>query len=155
MGRWDKELIPLLPKSCKISASAGAGFDWVDVDLLAERGKCIPVAVDNPPKTRQQRQLTPSSTGLLKSVTSIQRNLTPIELLHSSVRDLIPTSGTLSSSTGFMESSFGRNSLSWPWSSTSCTSFVHPAMSTTRGPVEIDRQTPFQKQSCLSFETGD
>lgn len=38
MGRWDKELIPLIPSSCKIFASAGAGFDWADVDLLAERG---------------------------------------------------------------------------------------------------------------------
>jgi hypothetical protein len=40
MGRWDKELIPLIPKSCRIFASAGAGFDWADVDLLAERGLC-------------------------------------------------------------------------------------------------------------------
>ncbi|TAQ84277.1 hypothetical protein B7494_g7397 [Chlorociboria aeruginascens] len=38
MGRWDKELIPLIPESCKIFASAGAGFDWADVDLLAARG---------------------------------------------------------------------------------------------------------------------
>ncbi|KIM99456.1 hypothetical protein OIDMADRAFT_180907 [Oidiodendron maius Zn] len=38
MGRWDKELIPLIPSSCKIFASAGAGFDWADVDLFAERG---------------------------------------------------------------------------------------------------------------------
>ncbi|TVY31518.1 Hydroxypyruvate reductase [Lachnellula subtilissima] len=38
MGNWDKELIPLLPQSCKIFASAGAGFDWVNVDILAQRG---------------------------------------------------------------------------------------------------------------------
>ncbi|KAG4026656.1 hypothetical protein MFRU_038g00600 [Monilinia fructicola] len=38
MGRWDSELISLIPKSCQIFASAGAGFDWVDVDLLAQRG---------------------------------------------------------------------------------------------------------------------
>ncbi|CAG8953876.1 hypothetical protein HYFRA_00010837 [Hymenoscyphus fraxineus] len=38
MGRWDKELIPLIPESCKIFASAGAGYDWADVDILAERG---------------------------------------------------------------------------------------------------------------------
>lgn len=38
MGRWDKDLIPLIPVSCKIFASAGAGFDWADVDLLAESG---------------------------------------------------------------------------------------------------------------------
>jgi lactate dehydrogenase-like 2-hydroxyacid dehydrogenase len=38
MGRWDAEMIPLLPKSLKIFASAGAGYDWADVDLLAEAG---------------------------------------------------------------------------------------------------------------------
>ncbi|EWZ82499.1 alcohol dehydrogenase [Fusarium oxysporum f. sp. lycopersici MN25] len=36
MGRWDKELIPLLPKSMKVYASAGAGYDWADVDIMAE-----------------------------------------------------------------------------------------------------------------------
>jgi lactate dehydrogenase-like 2-hydroxyacid dehydrogenase len=38
MGRWDAELIPLLPSSVKIFASAGAGYDWMDVDILAEHG---------------------------------------------------------------------------------------------------------------------
>lgn len=38
MGRWDKEMIPLLPKSLKVYASAGAGYDWADVDLMAEAG---------------------------------------------------------------------------------------------------------------------
>ena len=38
MGRWDKELVPLLPKSLKIFASADAGYDWADVDVLAEHG---------------------------------------------------------------------------------------------------------------------
>jgi hypothetical protein len=38
MGRWDKEMVPLIPDSCKIFASAGAGFDWADVDVLAARG---------------------------------------------------------------------------------------------------------------------
>lgn len=38
MGRWDRELISLLPKSVKVSASAGAGYDWVDTDILAEYG---------------------------------------------------------------------------------------------------------------------
>lgn len=42
MGRWDRELISLLPNSCKISASAGAGFDWVDTDVMAERGELRP-----------------------------------------------------------------------------------------------------------------
>lgn len=39
MGRWDKELVPLIPGSCKIFASAGAGFDWADVDVLAASGR--------------------------------------------------------------------------------------------------------------------
>lgn len=42
MGRWDSELIPLIPRSCRIFASAGAGFDWADVDLLADRGMLFP-----------------------------------------------------------------------------------------------------------------
>ncbi len=41
MGRWDKELVPLIPPECRIFASAGAGFDWADIDILAERGKCL------------------------------------------------------------------------------------------------------------------
>jgi hypothetical protein len=42
MGRWDKEMIPLVPASCEIFASAGAGFDWADVDILAARGMSCP-----------------------------------------------------------------------------------------------------------------
>ncbi|KAJ5973401.1 hypothetical protein N7481_010611 [Penicillium waksmanii] len=38
MGRWDAELIPLLPPSLKVYGSAGAGYDWMDVDILAEHG---------------------------------------------------------------------------------------------------------------------
>ncbi|KAL9602360.1 MAG: hypothetical protein Q9219_001926 [cf. Caloplaca sp. 3 TL-2023] len=38
MGRWDRELIELLPPGVKVSASAGAGYDWVDVACLAEHG---------------------------------------------------------------------------------------------------------------------
>lgn len=38
MGNWDDELISLLPPSCKLYASAGAGFDWVDTAALAKRG---------------------------------------------------------------------------------------------------------------------
>jgi len=38
MGRWDRELINLLPKGVKVYASAGAGYDWVDTDVLAEHG---------------------------------------------------------------------------------------------------------------------
>lgn len=38
MVTWDKELIDLLPASCKIFASACAGFDWVDTQCMASRG---------------------------------------------------------------------------------------------------------------------
>ncbi|KAJ5122318.1 hypothetical protein N7448_003450 [Penicillium atrosanguineum] len=38
MGRWDAELIPLLPSSLKVYGSAGAGYDWMDVDILADHG---------------------------------------------------------------------------------------------------------------------
>ncbi|KAJ5690276.1 hypothetical protein N7462_004668 [Penicillium macrosclerotiorum] len=38
MGRWDAELIPLLPPSLKVYGSAGAGYDWMDVDILAKHG---------------------------------------------------------------------------------------------------------------------
>lgn len=38
MGRWDQELIPLLPTSVRVFASAGAGYDWADVDILAAHG---------------------------------------------------------------------------------------------------------------------
>lgn len=38
MGRWDAELITLLPDSVRAFASAGTGFDWADTQLLGERG---------------------------------------------------------------------------------------------------------------------
>lgn len=47
MGNWDEELISLLPDSCKVYASAGAGFDWVDTAALAKKGK-IHVKIRSP-----------------------------------------------------------------------------------------------------------
>ncbi|KAL8926291.1 MAG: hypothetical protein Q9208_003013 [Pyrenodesmia sp. 3 TL-2023] len=38
MGKWDKELIESLPQAVKVYASAGAGYDWVDVACLAQHG---------------------------------------------------------------------------------------------------------------------
>ncbi|RJE22367.1 hypothetical protein PHISCL_05309 [Aspergillus sclerotialis] len=38
MGQWDGELISLLPPSVHIFASAGAGFNWADVEALGRRG---------------------------------------------------------------------------------------------------------------------
>ncbi|KAI4597340.1 hypothetical protein KJ359_004446 [Pestalotiopsis sp. 9143b] len=37
MGDWNEELISLLPNSVRIFASAGAGFNWADVDALGRR----------------------------------------------------------------------------------------------------------------------
>ena len=42
MGRWDAELIDLLPESVRVFASAGAGFDWADTKLLGEKGELYP-----------------------------------------------------------------------------------------------------------------
>lgn len=36
MGQWDDELISYLPSSVRIFASAGAGFNWADVDVLGK-----------------------------------------------------------------------------------------------------------------------
>ncbi|KAF1849450.1 uncharacterized protein K460DRAFT_394277 [Cucurbitaria berberidis CBS 394.84] len=38
MGRWDQELVPHLPPTCKIFASAGAGYDWADIPTLSAHG---------------------------------------------------------------------------------------------------------------------
>ncbi|KAL4899913.1 hypothetical protein BDW74DRAFT_105941 [Aspergillus multicolor] len=38
MSQWDDELIALLPDSVRIFASAGAGFNWADVEALGRRG---------------------------------------------------------------------------------------------------------------------
>ncbi|KAL5338180.1 D-isomer specific 2-hydroxyacid dehydrogenase [Aspergillus crustosus] len=38
MGQWDAELINLLPPSVRIFASAGAGFNWADVETLGLHG---------------------------------------------------------------------------------------------------------------------
>ncbi len=39
MGKWDAELIDLLPSTVKVFASAGAGFDWADTKFLGEQGE--------------------------------------------------------------------------------------------------------------------
>lgn len=46
MGKWDQELISLLPQSVKVFASAGAGFDWADTKLLGERGELTQLPAD-------------------------------------------------------------------------------------------------------------
>lgn len=47
MGRWDRELVELLPSSMQVMASAGAGFDWVDTAVLAEYGTCMCIHLCN------------------------------------------------------------------------------------------------------------
>jgi hypothetical protein len=37
-GRLDKDLIELLPRSLKVIAAGGAGFDWVDHEELGRKG---------------------------------------------------------------------------------------------------------------------
>jgi hypothetical protein len=39
MGKWDQELVPHLPETCKIFASAGAGYDWADIPTLSKYGQ--------------------------------------------------------------------------------------------------------------------
>lgn len=46
----DKELVPLLPKSVEVFASAGAGFDWADVDILANHGQSFICGLQQPTK---------------------------------------------------------------------------------------------------------
>ena len=41
MGQWDRELIGLLPNTVRVFASAGAGYNWADVDVLAEHGMTV------------------------------------------------------------------------------------------------------------------
>lgn len=52
MGKWDAELIDLLPDSVKVFASAGAGFDWADTKLLGEKGKS-----STPPRHSNQKHV--------------------------------------------------------------------------------------------------
>jgi hypothetical protein len=39
MGKWDQELVPHLPATCKVFASAGAGYDWADIPTLSKYGQ--------------------------------------------------------------------------------------------------------------------
>jgi hypothetical protein len=41
MGKWDAELIDLLPETVRVFASAGAGFDWADTKLLGGKGEFL------------------------------------------------------------------------------------------------------------------
>jgi hypothetical protein len=45
-GKLDPELISLLPKSLKVIAAAGAGFDWADHEELGRQGMKLVSVVD-------------------------------------------------------------------------------------------------------------
>ncbi|ORY11148.1 hypothetical protein BCR34DRAFT_653493 [Clohesyomyces aquaticus] len=38
MGQWNEELVKHLPNTCKIFASAGAGYDWAGIPVLSKYG---------------------------------------------------------------------------------------------------------------------
>ena len=46
-GRWDEELIAVLPKSLQFAANAGAGYDQIDVHACSARNP--PIHVSNTP----------------------------------------------------------------------------------------------------------
>ena len=60
MGRWDAELIGLLPDSVKVFASAGAGFDWADTKILGEKGE-LPYHPSDKTHTQYDHNLTLAS----------------------------------------------------------------------------------------------
>lgn len=63
MGRWDAELIDLLPGSVRVFASAGAGFDWADTQLLGE--KSTPPPPPSPtPSNRNPQGIIYCNSGL-------------------------------------------------------------------------------------------
>ena len=84
MGRWDKELIPPLLLRMKVYASVSAGFDWVDVDLMAERGKFL---------VFHERSLAPK-TRVKSAPVSFARRVSPIiSRLHCPHPRIIVRSG--------------------------------------------------------------
>ncbi len=64
MGRWDRQLIDLLPKSMKVMASAGAGFDWIDTDILGERGMSYQASRSSMPHADELTQESSTPTAL-------------------------------------------------------------------------------------------
>lgn len=53
MGDWDAELIDLLPDSVRVFASAGAGFEWADVELLGRKGERFELLLTTTPRGDQ------------------------------------------------------------------------------------------------------
>ncbi len=78
MGKWDRELIELLPKSMKVMASAGAGFDWVDTETLGEHGELFGNTV-----IQQRDADTAMQASSMPTVLEPQRNPSPTWLYFS------------------------------------------------------------------------
>ena len=76
MGRWDQELVPLIPSSCKIFASAGAGFDWADVDVLAAKGRVSENLVAQITNDSYQELCIATGLHLRTPISNITRKLT-------------------------------------------------------------------------------
>lgn len=77
MGKWDAELVHLLPETVKVFASAGAGFDWADTQLLAERGESI-MMLTSSMSSAQLTSRQESSTAILAS--PLQKPLPTLQL---------------------------------------------------------------------------
>lgn len=55
MGDWDETLISLLPPTVKVFASAGTGYDWVDVEALSEKGRLFRTQTSRKKKGKTER----------------------------------------------------------------------------------------------------
>jgi hypothetical protein len=87
MGNWDEELVSLLPDSCKVYASAGAGFDWVDTAALAKKGMYTAARSNEETRTREKEA---------NIFQSIQELSTAMLLLHVQNPSPMPQSGSSS-----------------------------------------------------------
>lgn len=52
MGKWDEEIIRVLPSSVRVFAGPGAGFDMIDTKLLGQRGMPLVRIFCSPPLPR-------------------------------------------------------------------------------------------------------
>ena len=43
---WNDEIVSALPKSLKVYASVGAGYEWMDIPLLTQRGELVLLSIE-------------------------------------------------------------------------------------------------------------
>ena len=60
-GRFDQELIDVLPSSLRFVSHNGAGYDSIDAAACAARGNPLPLSHQIPP-TKTSKQASPSQT---------------------------------------------------------------------------------------------